>query len=406
MKTLNTHKLKRLAILITVFLLTGNGAGIAQDSLWTRKYQLSIYNQNDLRISSNNAITTQRIMLDVFRKGVTSKMNKTWGNVTYGLYSFATTYLTMIWSHEFGHSLRANQVGGQFKIHNVNLPIPYTTMHLPDSINLENTALSVTGGFEVNYLNVRTIQRDFILQNGIYNEDLSFAFANRLMYPLYTTVIVPINPNEKDVWVHTAGDPVHIVLPVFKNYSNNQVFLQDSVVNPDLAKFYGQSAMLATFFNLLDPQFYREVGAAFGKNKIRKPIFLLGNHHTGWTYGTLFSMSPLGYELYLNNYIHVKGNKFSLYLKYGNPYRNRGLGMSWNEIELYRNMNLSVCMDAWDQDIYGRGLSGEVSMDWRFSKYMGMNITAGYKSKGFVLGKQTDAGFNAGLSVVYFANYQ
>jgi hypothetical protein len=350
-------------------------------------------------------ITANRILHDVFRKGVKSKMNKTWGNVTYGIYSFAVTYMTMVWSHEFGHSLRADQVGGRFKIHNANLPIPYTTMHLPDSISLEDVALSVTGGFEVNYMNVRNIQRKFILQNGMYNEDLSFAFANRLMYPLYTSVIVPIDPNKKETWINTAGDPVHVILPVFKNYSNDQVFLQDSTVNPDLVKFYGQSALLGSFFNLLDPQFYREVGAAFGKDKLRKPIFLVGDHHTGWTYGTLFSVSPLGYELYLNNYIHVKGNKFSLYVKYGNPYKNRGIGVSWNELELNRNIHLSMCIDAWDQDIYGMGLSGELSLDWRLSNHFGVNLVTGYKSKGFLLGKQTDQGLNAGISLIYFTKY-
>lgn len=49
-------------------------------------------------------------------------------------------------------------------------------------------------------------------------------FANRLMYPIYTTLIAPIDPEDPNVWIETAGDLVHYILPVFKNYSNNQVF--------------------------------------------------------------------------------------------------------------------------------------------------------------------------------------
>lgn len=78
---------------------------------------------------------------------------------------------------------------------------------------------------------------------------------------------------------------------------------------------------------MLDPQFYREVGAAFGKSsKIRRPVFLIGDYRNGWTYGTLFNASPLGYELYFQNYIHYKNNQYGLYVKYGRPFKNIGLG--------------------------------------------------------------------------------
>ncbi|MFK7924732.1 MAG: hypothetical protein AB8H47_22430, partial [Bacteroidia bacterium] len=159
----------------------------AQDSTLSRKYQIGLYNQFDLRNSSTNAISVHRMLHDGFRKGLKPKLNDKLGNLTYGLFSFSTTYLTMLWSHEFGHKLRAAQVGGQFKIHNVALPFPYTTMHLPGDIGLVDESLTVTGGFEVNYLQVRALQSDFVRQNGIYNADLSLAFANRLMYPLYAS---------------------------------------------------------------------------------------------------------------------------------------------------------------------------------------------------------------------------
>jgi hypothetical protein len=378
----------------------------AQDSTWTRNYEFGVFNQNDLRNSSSNAISANRVLTDVFRKGVSSKMNEKLGNALYGFYSFSTTYLTMVWSHEFGHSLRANQVGGEFRIHNAALPIPYTTMHLPEDISLVDEALSVTGGFEVNYLTVRKIQREFVEQNGTFAEDLSFSFANRMMFPIYTSVIVPLNAEEPNVWIETAGDPVHCVLPVFKNFSNNQVFMPDGTVNPGLVKMYGQSALFASFFSLLDPQFYRELGGAFGKmDKTRRPIFLIGNYDTGWTYGTLFNMSPLGYELYMNNYIHVKGHKFSIYAKYGNPFKNNGLGIRYANIVDNPKLNISSTIDLWDQDIFGKGVSGEVEAKYKISEKFGVNMSLGYKTEGYVLGKQLKAGLNLGFGLAYYANY-
>jgi len=241
--------------LTVIFFLLSTTNMQAQDSAWARDYSIGIYNQYDLQNSSANGITTHRFLQDAFRKEVKPLMGEKAGNITYGFYSFTVTFLNMLWAHEFGHSLRAKQVGGEFKIHNASIPIPYTTMHLPPDISYEDEALSVTGGFEVNYLTVRSLQREFITQNGLYNEDLSYSFANRIFYPLYTFLIVPTNPKEKEVWINTAGDPVHCVLPVFKNYSNNQVFVADNKVNPELVDFYNQSQLFGLFFNMREPQF-------------------------------------------------------------------------------------------------------------------------------------------------------
>jgi hypothetical protein len=402
-RIMKKYKGKVLLIFICICSFTAINA---QDSLWVRDYQFGIYNNYDLRNSSSNAISVHALASDLFRKGVVSKMGPKLGKVSYGVFNFASTFLTLIWSHEFGHSLRAKQVDGYFKIHNFGVPIPYTTMHLPSDISITDEALSVTGGFEVNSLSVQNIQRKFIARNGLYNEDLAFSFANRLFYPLYTTIIVPINPNEKNVWIETAGDPVHIILPVFKNYSNNQVFMEDSTVNPALVKLYGQAALFATFFNLLDPQFYREVGASFGNmDKLRTPIFLIGDHKTGWTYGTMFNVSPLGYELYLNNYIHLNDRMFVLSLKYGNPFKNNGLTIGWQNIVERENISLSSYIDIWDQDIFGKGMALDMSLDYKITRKVGVHLSLGYKTEGYVLGKKLDAGLNAGLGFIYYGKY-
>jgi len=390
--------MKKVQQLLIIGILIGFGSAHATEKEPVSRYEFGVYSQYDLRNSSVNAISTQRLLHELNRSKLSPKMEGKLGAVTTELLTFSTTFLTMLWSHEFGHSLRAQQVGGEFRIHNVALPIPHTTMHLPDSISLVDEALSVTAGFEVNYLNVRSIQSDFMLNNGASNEDLGFAFANRIMYPLYTSVIVPIDPEDSENWINTAGDPVHTTLPVFKNYSNDAVILEDGSVNPDLVKYYKEAVMLSTLFNFLDPQFYQELGASFGKmTKARQPTFIIGDHSNGWTYGTLFNVSPLGYELYMNNYIHLNDNKFSMYFKYGRPFNNIGIGVAWKDMVTTEKVSASAVVDVWEQDLFETGISTDVNLRIEMRKGLGLVLNGGYKSEGYVLGKPIQQGLTGGL---------
>jgi hypothetical protein len=319
-----------LIILSVITLSFAFGRSFGQDSLWQKEYTFGVYNNYDLRNSSTNAIGLFRVLNDGFESNVASGMKPGPGKLANDVFTFATVYLVMLWSHEFGHYLRAEQVGGKFNFHNFGLPVPYTTASLPTSISLTDESIFVTAGFEVNYLNVRQLQAEFIRQNGIPNRDLSFSFANRLFYPIYTSLVAPVNPKDRNTWIETKGDPVHFILPVYKNHSHNNVFLQDSSVNSDLVNLYNEANLFAYLTSLLDPQFYRELGAAFGSaSKSRKPIFLIGDYNNGWTYGTLFNASPLGYELYFQNYLHIRDHHYGLYFKYGRPFKNLGLGLAY-----------------------------------------------------------------------------
>jgi len=193
------------------------------------------------------------------------------------------------------------------------------------------------------------------------------------------------------------------ILPVFENYSNGNVFMSDSTVTPQLVSFYNQATLFAVFFQLLDPQFYREFGATFGKaSKIRRPVFLIGDFENGWTYGTLFNASPLGYELYFQNYIHLKGNQFGVYFKYGKPFKNNGLGISMNNALNFKKLNSDIIIELWQQDIFGNGIALETQSNLRLTKNIGVNFNIGYKTKGYVLGKQLKAGPNLGLGFSYY----
>ena len=65
----------------------------------------------------------------------------------------------------------------------------------------------------------------------------------------------------------------------------------------------------------------------------------------------------------MNNYLHVKGNMFSFYFKYGNPYKNQGLGLGWQNIINRPKLQLSSYIDIWNQDIFGAGIACEASVD-------------------------------------------
>jgi len=125
-----------------------------------------------------------------------------------------------------------------------------------------------------------------------------------MMFIVYTNLVVGRNPKDPDTWVNTAGDPVHIVHPVWQEYSNNEVIMPDSIVNPGLVKFYNQSWLFGALWQLADPYFYKQTVGAFSESlKGKRPWYWVGDYEKGWTTGTSFNMSPLGYELYLNNFV-------------------------------------------------------------------------------------------------------
>jgi len=393
------------AFLLSIPLLFFSLTSYGQDTLKQRTYNFGAFSNYDLRNSSTNFISTQRFLNDQFNSFVETKLGSTSGAIARGVFSFTTTYITMLGSHEIGHSIRAKQVGGKFIFHDIYPPVPFTTAELPDDISLVNEAIFVTAGFEVNYSNVRAIQSQFIRQNGLWNEDLAFAFSNRLMYTIYTSLVVPIDPEDRNVWIETAGDPVHYILPVFKNYSNNQVFMPDSSVNPKLVSLYNEASLAALFFQFLDPNFYREIGASFGNtSKRRTPIFLIGDYSNGWTYGTLFNASPLGYELYMQNYIHVNDHQYGLYIKYGRPFKNIGMGISLNDIIQYKKFKSDFLVEIWQQDLFGDGISAEFSGQYKINHRFGLTMNLGYKTEGYVLGKQLDSGLYIGAGICFYTN--
>jgi hypothetical protein len=55
--------------------------------------------------------------------------------------------------------------------------------------------------------------------------------------------------------------------------------------------------------------------------------WMLGDGAVRWMYSTLFNPSPLGFELYLYQHVRLGDVPLSLYLKYGRPFDNYGVGL-------------------------------------------------------------------------------
>lgn len=86
------------------------------------------------------------------------------------------------------------------------------------------------------------------------------------------------------------------------------------------------------------------------------------------------------------------------------PFKNNGFGVTWNDLKKDENMSISANVETWDQDIFGRGLSGEITADIKLTSDLDVFLNAGYKTEGYVLGKQISAGENLGIGLLYFVN--
>ncbi|MFP4556225.1 MAG: hypothetical protein ACLFNU_05075 [Bacteroidales bacterium] len=406
----------RLSFLLGVVFIFITNKSFGQDTLTenltgkeinsARFYKYIIAPDYDLYNSSINTRTTGKLLHDAFTRGIGPKIrNKTIRSISEGAWSFTTIFYTMLMSHEFGHMLRTRQAGGKFSIDKVSFPVIYGNMDLPPEHTLEENILSVAGGFEVNYLTVKDIQLDLYRHQKLYNDELSLSFANRLMYPIYLSLIAPVNPEEPNTWINTMGDPVHWIKPIWMR-SGNDVLLPDGTVNSELVGFYKQSALASVLWNFLDLNFYNEVAALFGENLQGKEAkYLIGNKRDGWGYGTHFNTSVLGAELHLINYIRLKEQLYTVQFRYGFPFNNKGAGIgAYDLLNNQNKFNLDVMVDVWDQEFYNTGFAFTINSKYKFLKQFEAILQAGYKSEGYLIGRTMDQGFTGCLGLQYIIN--
>jgi len=126
-----------------------------------RDISLEYYNNLSVQNSSTNFRSVFRLAEDSYYSIVDPVLPEWSRSAASFVFTFGSTYMTVLWSHEFGHWFRAKEIGGNFNIHNMSLPVPYTTAELPSDITPMEEALFVAAGFEVNYLISREITEDF-----------------------------------------------------------------------------------------------------------------------------------------------------------------------------------------------------------------------------------------------------
>jgi len=68
-------------------------------------------------------------------------------------------------------------------------------------------------------------------------------------------------------------------------------------------------------------------------------------------------------------------------------------------------LQVSAGLDIWNQDIFGTGVATEFESRVNIFKNVDLNMVVGYKTEGYVLGKQIDSGFNIGGGLIFRGNY-
>ena len=68
----------------------------------------------------------------------------------------------------------------------------------------------------------------------------------------------------------------------------------------------------------------------------------------------------------------------------------------------FENFKSDILAEIWQQDIFGKGISIELSGQWKLGEHLGMSYNVGYKTEGYVLGKQLKEGINIGAGICIY----
>ena len=381
---------------------------------YKRDHPLTANYLPDIRISGNNGIALFRFTEDAFIHFIAPHLKGVFGHVIGTGWNMATVYLFTLWPHEFGHWMRAEEIGIKFKFHNYMPFFPHTTIEIPEGrvLTNEEAALVSVAGFEVNTYIKKSIAQELYSNGYGYSGDLSLAMVNSLFMPIYSFLVIPRNPEDPEVWRLTAGDPVHSILPVYKRYTGREPIGRNGVVDPELVKLYHTTTILSAVMPLTDPLLYMGILEDIKRKDSRKmrrinPFILLGDRQLGYTYGTNFNPSPLGYEIYFINYIFINKKLIDLFLKLGGPMLNQSIAVCLpNILDIY-NFSFGPRIEIWNQS--DTGVGGVLSAKIGYSFFEGKAkvwVEPGYKTKGYSLGLPIKDGFHMifGLTISFAPN--
>lgn len=360
---------------------------------FNREYRFLLGSPQELALIAANGQTLNKVFQDVYYRGFGRNIQGKIQPWIDGIWYVYWTYFWSIWPHEFGHKARANQLGGDFIIEGFSFPFPRARMELPAEIAKGKNGLSTVGGFEVNNLMLQQIRQDFYMNDYARADELVHAFIQEVYYPFYTLLVAPARVKKAQTWTDTRGDPVEYILTVYQGYYNRPAIREDGSVDPDLVRLYRESFYLNILWTLLDPMLYRNAKAFSVDLRKDDPIMrpkMFGKREFTWIWGTLFNASPLGYELYLQNYFRFNDILIATYIRGGRPYKNHGLGMYIPNLIGRQKIGIGIGADYWNQGIYGRGLALTLDGRIRFSQRFALLLQGGWKQRGYLIGRRIE----------------
>ncbi|MDH5756813.1 MAG: hypothetical protein OEZ55_09115 [Nitrospinota bacterium] len=362
-----------------------------------RRYRFALSSQPEVEMSSINGVTLNNLAQDIYLNHLGPTLGEGTGEkITAATWSVFWTYMLVIWPHEMGHWLRSQQIEGDFVFHNYALPFPHTTFEKTDKTTIEDEIFLSIGGFEVNSIIARDTELAYYTEGKAYSDELVLGFIHQVFYPMYALTIFPADPEKPETWIDTRGDPVQFILLAFRRYTGREPIREDGSVDPELVDLYKEAAALSVVMPLLNPMLYRSA-KAFAHNMRINPVvegddILLGDKELGWTYGTQFRPSALGYELYFTNYVSYRGGLYALYLKYGRPFKNNGAGLVIPRLYASGTATVGAKVEGWEQDLYGSGMAAYISLGFGLSDNWALSLQGGCKQMGYLTGEALQEG--------------
>ncbi|MDH5509791.1 MAG: hypothetical protein OEZ32_05480 [Nitrospinota bacterium] len=371
-----------------------------------RRYVFAVSPQPELELASIYGVTLNNMAQDAYLLHIGPALGEGTGEkVASSTWTVFWTYMAVIWPHEMGHWLRSQQVEGEFVFHNYALPFPHTTFEKTDKTTLEDEIFLSIGGFEVNSLIARDTELAYYRDGQAYSDALVHGFIHQIFFPMYAWLLFPADPEKPDTWIDAKGDPSQFVLLAFRRHTGREPIRDDGSVDPALVDMYREASILSLVWPMLNPMFYKSA-SAFAHDMRRNPVvagdgILLGDRDLGWTYGTQFRPSALGYELYFTNYFIYGGRVYALYLKHGRPFINNGAGLILPDLYNSGVISVGAMVEGWDQDLYGSGMAAYLNLGFGLSDSWALSLQGGYKQKGYLTGEALDEGYKGMVTLEY-----
>ncbi|MBN2051776.1 MAG: hypothetical protein JW760_15095 [Spirochaetales bacterium] len=389
---------------IIFFILVVSNVSVSAEELEPesiiRTWEIPVGYPADMEFVASAGLALNTMLTDAWFKGIGRNMKDPFREILGTTWQIWWTFMTTIWPHEFGHWVRAREIGGEFVFESFGIPWPDARMDLPEDCDLLSETLTSVGGFEINVLMRRAVVQDFYREGYAFFDQLTHSFIQGIYFPAYAFIVAPaiaggIDPRDPETWINTMGDPVESAQLVYRNYTKRPSLTDAQTVDPQLVSWYWEYTLLGLAWLLADPLFYTSL-KAFSSDvdnlygKIDAPMIDFGRFR--WMAGTLFNPGPLGYELYLYSHLLLDNRYYGLYLKYGRPFLNLGIGLQVPEILSAPGIRAGFSIDYWYEEPLGHGMKAGFTGEVDVSPRLSLGIDGGWKTRGYLLGYPLDEG--------------